>query len=176
MSKQNKQEESKWSVLYKRVRLWEGRPQPGALRSFVSVGGSDSGRIEYNGSSLRFIGKKLQIDIPAIKNISEVRPSVKPVHFIIYFVFSFIFFWLLSTATLRASITNLLASSILALLGTFFSWWYMRKYGGWVWITYTSPDGQPKDVGFWGAPASGGSQRLFQHLIKLFTPKAPDVN
>jgi hypothetical protein len=87
MNEQNKLEESKWSVVYKRVRLWEGRPQPSGFKGFLSVGGSDSGNVEYNGSFLRFTGKKLRIDIPAIETITEVKPNLKSVHFLLYFLF-----------------------------------------------------------------------------------------
>ncbi len=168
MMKQNEPEESKWSVVFKRVRLWEGRPQPGGLRSFLLVGGSDSGCVEYNGSTLRFTGKKQQIEIPVIENISEIGANAKLVHFILYFVALVTVFWLTTSWPLGA--TYVLVSIPPALLGTSFCWWYLRKYCGWVWITYASFDGQSKDVGFWAAPISGGSRKLYRDLSKLVTP------
>ncbi len=164
MSEQPKLVEPKWSVICKRVRLWEGRPQPGGLRSFLAVGGSDAGYIEYNGSVLRFTGKKLQIEIAAIKSISEVKPDLKAVHFLLYFILLFLFLWLLGSVSLRQSVKGILGAASLALLGTVVSWWYLRKYDRWVWISYAGSDGQIKDIGFWGAPANGGSQRLYHDL------------
>jgi hypothetical protein len=165
MSEQNKLEESKWIIVCKRVRLWAGRPQPGGFKSLWSVGGSDSGRLEYNGTVLKFAGKKQQIEISEVKNISEVKANMKFVHFLAYFVSVSIFFWLIDIFV--ADITKLFTSIAIALLLTLFSCWYTRKYGGWVWITYTSTDMQPKEIGFWGAPISGGSQRLYKDLDKL---------
>ncbi len=172
MMKQNKPEESKWSVVCRRARLWEGRPQPGGLRSFLFLGGSDEGRLEHSGSVLRFTGKKQQIEIPVIENISEIRANVKLVHFILDFVATAMLLWLVLWISWPSGATRLLVSMTAALLGTSFYWWYLRKYGGWVWITYASFDGQSKDVGFWAAPVSGGSRKLYRDLSKLVTPSA----
>lgn len=120
-----------WTTLCKRVGLWEGHPRPSGLKSFLWVWGSDSGSVEYNGSILRFTGKKLQIDIPVIKNISEVRANPKLVHFLLYFVSLVVVFWLLARWSFVSRTADLLVSITLALLGTVFSWWYLRKYGGW---------------------------------------------
>jgi len=169
MNSKGEPEESKWTAVCKRARLWEGRPRPGGLKIFFSVGGSDSGRIEYNGSVLRFTGKKKQIEIADIQNISEVRADVKLVHYLLYFVSDVVFWWLLP---FQASTMGLILSVILASFGTFISWAYFRYYGGWVWIRYISINSEVKDIGFWPAPEFGGSQKLYRELSGLITPDA----
>ncbi len=168
MSNQNRPEESKWTVVFQRVRLWEARPQPGGLKSFLFTGGSDSGNVEYNGSFLRFAGKKLSLDISMIKSISEVKANLKFFHFILYFVVSMVVLLLAFGMPFRTSTISLVISIALPLVGTVLSWLYLREYGGWVWISYIPSDGQPKDIGFWGPLASGGSQKLYKELSKLF--------
>lgn len=116
MNSKDEPVETKWTIVCKRARLWEGRPRPGGLKIFFSVGGSDSGRIEYNGSVLRFTGKKKQSEIAKIQNISEVKADVKLIHYLLYYVADVVILWLLP---FQASTTGLIVSVILASFGAY---------------------------------------------------------
>jgi hypothetical protein len=103
-------------------------------------------------------------------SISEVNVNMKFLHFLVYFI-SLVVFFLFINLGFEVSLMNLLISIAAALLLTVFSRWYLNKFGGWVWIQYTSFDGQQKDIGLWGAPLSGGTQTLYRNLATLISTK-----
>ena len=168
------EQQAGWVTICKRVYLWE-EPDSYILVSLGAKGSSDSGELEWNGSVLRFNGKEKQIEMPEIKDVSEIRARFRLSHFF--------FFWLHLSAVLLLISTvfylippsgsftwQVILSQILAFTGTIGVWLYFRKYGRWACITYGASEEELGQLYFLSPPISGGSHRLYKTLHKKLMP------
>jgi len=161
-----------WMLVSQRVRLWDGKPEPGGIKRLFSIGGSDSGPLEYRGDQLRFLGNKGTLSITKINSIEELKPEINPVQLLVCMAVLFAFFTTYNYLAYGSFIAFIWFPIILTVAGTGFTWWYLKRFGRWVWINYTTEDGQAKDVGFWSAPLLGGSQKIFRLLREWQYPAA----
>lgn len=160
-----------WVAITKRVYLWEQPPETSTLRDVSIKGYSDSGQIECNGSMLRFNGKEKQIEMPEMKDVSEIRARFR--------LSDFFLFWLcgsvavLLTSTLLNIITpwgsivlHVIGATLLALIGAILYWLGSRKYGRCARVTFGASDGELRQLFFFAPPISGGSHKLYKTLHK----------
>jgi hypothetical protein len=179
MSNQNTPEVyPKWTTICARATLWKERPRSDSWKSFLSIGASDSGRLEYNGNSLRFTGRKSRIEIPAIGELTEIRLRFRLTYLLLWFalfaVFGFAVLYCLHLSFYWVRWDEFMAFFVLglALLMTILYWLYFRLYARWVCISFSTLDGQPREACFTTPPISGGSQKLYRDLSHLRTPQS----
>jgi len=162
------EQQADWVTICRRVYLWE-EPDSYILANLWAKGASDSGKLEWNGSMLRFNGREKQLEMPEIKDVSEIRARFRLSHFFLFWLSCSVSFLLISTAfyviTPSGSFTwQVILSQIVAFAVTNGYWLYSRQYGRWACVTYGASDEEPSQLCFLAPPISGGSHRLCKTL------------
>lgn len=155
-------EDGNWTTVRRRVGL---RTEPPRL---LAIGGGRTGRLEHAGRSLRFVSKKMQIEMSRVRSVSLVTPRFNVAQLALFGLLQWVGVTIIVFVATVPFGANPLGSPVLGFIGAALSMVLTRLvFWKWVRIEYVGSGGRIAEVYLQALPIDGGVGRLHRDLARL---------